>query len=124
MTFILKDMMKVTLFALLGVFALGVFHANAQEAYVSDEGYITMSGRVDFVSSDEFTMVSNDERIDVTMDGMDEDVIERLIESDIIKRDAYVTVTGELNDDVGGLEIEASSIDVNSGTNYDDDFIY
>jgi hypothetical protein len=83
------------------------------QAIVTDEGYISLTGYVDTVQNDSFTIIVNDDdRVDVVMEPINQQTLDNLIDSDILKRDAYVTVRGSLIEDVTGVTIEAETIDV------------
>ncbi len=82
----------------------------ADTTYVDEDGDITLNGKIVTVGIDEFTIMNNDERIDVSMADINEEVLENLIDSGIIKRDVFVSVRGSLKDDVVGSDIVAKSI--------------
>ena len=100
---------------LITLFLLSV-PAHADPAYISEEGQITLTGEVNNVSSvkNEFTILYNGEEIDVSMDQIDEETLNLLLETNIIKSGSFITVTGELKDNVTGSIINASSINVYS----------
>jgi len=109
--------MRNVSFFILSLATLFVVFAYASttsgQAIVTDEGYISLTGYVDTIGNDSFTIViSDDERIDVIMEPINQETMDNLIEGDILQRDSYVTVTGSLIDDVTGSTIEAETIDV------------
>jgi hypothetical protein len=97
-------------------FILGALSpAIAQDTFVTDDGYISMTGRIDFVSTDSFDMIVNDdERVEVSVDSINEATLDRLIDTDILEADKYVTVRGELEDGISGPVIKAETINVHS----------
>jgi hypothetical protein len=109
MHFIIKDIFKSTLIVLFSIAIIGTA-ANAQSVYFNENGYITMNGKVDFVSNDEFTMTNNGDRIEVKMDDLNRNMIENMIDADVIERGAYVSVTGRMSEEFGSPVIEASNI--------------
>ena len=86
------------------------FPAMAESGFVTEDGDITIRGPIASVGHEEFTMIFNDKRIDVTMDTMNEDMMEQLIDSGIIAKDSFVQVTGEITDDLTRPVIKASTI--------------
>lgn len=87
-------------------------HANT--ATVTRGGIITLNGQITDVSAtnDSFTLSYNDEKIEVSMDQIDEETLDQLIDTGIIARDSYVTVTGRIEDDVTGAVIKANAVSV------------
>lgn len=94
--------------------------AHADPALVTDEGFITISGKVEAVSptKDGFTLLHGQNKINVSMDQIDDEVLNQLIDSGIIQTDSYVSVVGEMDDDVSGPVIKASTISIDSNNNY------
>ena len=90
--------------------------AHAEPAFVTKDGYITISGEVLDVSRsrNDFTIQYNDRNISVSMDDIDEDTLNQLIESDIIAQGSYVTVTGKMEDEISGPVIKANAINIYS----------
>ena len=106
-------MKLLTLFA---VFGLMTFPAFADPAFVSKDGIIKITGQVVSVnqSQNDFVITYNDENIDVSMDSVDEETLDNLLDADIIKSGSYVTVTGTMEDSLSGPLIKANSINIYS----------
>jgi uncharacterized protein YdeI (BOF family) len=84
------------LFIVIGIILFNM-PANASSATVSNTGHITISGNIDSVSSDSFILLYNDERVEVSMDSINNETIDQLIDTNIIKPGSYITVTGKID---------------------------
>ena len=93
------------------------FPAHAGLASVNQDGILTINGIVQSVNrtKGEFTLKNGDNKIDVSIDDIDEDTLDQLIESGIIQKESYVTVSGKMEDGVAGPVIHASTINIYNG---------
>lgn len=83
---------------------------SAQTTIITDTGMISMRGKIESVGFNNFTIMSNDERVTVSMENLKDDATDNLMKSGIIKRGSFVEITGKLSDTVSGSEIEADVI--------------
>ncbi len=111
--------MKFLTLLAVALFAFVPFVAMADTAIVSENGGITMTGEVDNVGSDEFTMIVNGNDVEVSMDQLNEDTLEYLIDTGVVQSGAYVTVYGDIEDDIGSRKvIKARTIQLYSRDNF------
>jgi hypothetical protein len=116
-----EETMKILgLFLTLFLFTLPAY---ADPAFITESGHISMTGEIDYVSSasNDFTLLVDDEEIEVSIDQINEETLDQLIDTDLIDSGTYVTVTGELEDGISGPTIKASSIRILGNQN---DYIY
>lgn len=87
-------------------------HANFTT--VQENGYIVLNGQVETIDilNDSFTINVDGESIKISMDQIYEDTMEHMIESDLIKRDSFVTVTGHIDNNEIDTTIKAKTINV------------
>jgi hypothetical protein len=104
--------MKFILFAFIAL--LYTAPVVADPVFITENGAITVTGRIDDVDSydNSFTLSHDNEEIEVTMDMENGDMFDTLSDNDIIKDGSFVTVTGELEEGVYGLVINASAINL------------
>jgi hypothetical protein len=98
------------IFIAIALLSMPLSNAWADSEFVTDDGFISVMGRIDTVGYDDFTIINNGERVDVTLDNINEDNIDRMEDAGIIKENSYVRVTGELQDTVTGTAIQAETI--------------
>ena len=114
--------MRYALLTFLFAFLLGVPSANSNTALVTDDGYIAMTGYIDYVSIDTFTIITdNDDHIEVSMDEINDETLDQLLDSDVLTEGKYVTVRGELEDGISGPVIKAETINVHANERIVDD---
>ncbi len=94
--------MKIILF----IFALFISsNAIAASTFIDESGNITVSGKVMYVGNEDFSIVVNDEQIEIQMDQINDETIEYLTDNNIVKKGSFVKVYGELGDGIGGNQV-------------------
>lgn len=112
---------RMALCTMIGL-TLAAAPAKAQTTAVDDSGNIVISGEITFISRDSFTITQGDGAdTQVMFSSMNEDNIEKLRESNVLRTGSRVTVEGELGEGpFNNTVIEADNIYVQAPQNLDD----
>ena len=100
-------MKKLYVFIMVMMIAIPAF---ANPITITDDGAVSLTGVVDTVGYETFTIISNDERIEISMESIDDETMDSVIDTGIVKKGASVVVTGNMTDEISGPTINAEII--------------